>query len=394
MNPYYEDASLTLYHGDALETMRDMPSASVNAVISDPPYAEVSRSYGRLTEAVWMELMQAVVRETRRVLTPEGSAVFILQPNFETLGRMRLWVWEFLVWAAKDWNLIQDVYWWNFTTMPGAGVRREIGLLRSSVKLCIWLGPPNCYRDQDAVLWTESDANRAQRMAYRAGESHSGVQPSGHSRDRGKMAGTAARRIYPSGHTKNLESFTRENGRLQRPSGWSIDEDTIDEDTIYSTFGASGLVTPFNLLPISNTDSQRSAGANGHGAGTPLPLCSWWIRYLTRPGDTVLDMFGGSGTVAEAAQKLGRKAVLIEKERDYCEMTVGRFADGRLSQKVLPCDRRADPRPRPGALPHAGLRLDDHAGGGGQDLGPRTLPAVRHDEERGHAAGALHRQGG
>lgn len=39
MNPYYQDESVTLYHGDALATLAGMPSGSVDATICDPPYS-------------------------------------------------------------------------------------------------------------------------------------------------------------------------------------------------------------------------------------------------------------------------------------------------------------------------------------------------------------------
>lgn len=39
MSVYYSDDSVTLYHGDALEVLLDMDGASVDAVITDPPYS-------------------------------------------------------------------------------------------------------------------------------------------------------------------------------------------------------------------------------------------------------------------------------------------------------------------------------------------------------------------
>ena len=94
-----------------------------------------------------------------------GSAVFILQPNYEKIGQMRLWLWEFVLWAAKEWNLIQDVHWWSIDAMPLAGANRKHGLMRQSMKMCVWLGNPDCYRNQDNVLWTPSQATSARHRA-------------------------------------------------------------------------------------------------------------------------------------------------------------------------------------------------------------------------------------
>jgi len=39
MSPYYEDETAVLYHGDALGVLRELPEASVDAVVTDPPYS-------------------------------------------------------------------------------------------------------------------------------------------------------------------------------------------------------------------------------------------------------------------------------------------------------------------------------------------------------------------
>jgi site-specific DNA-methyltransferase (adenine-specific) len=39
MNPYYSDESVTLYHGEALDVLRSLPDASVDVVMTDPPYS-------------------------------------------------------------------------------------------------------------------------------------------------------------------------------------------------------------------------------------------------------------------------------------------------------------------------------------------------------------------
>ena len=64
------------------------------------------------------------------MLKPNGSAVFILGPNSERIGKMRLWLWEFVAWAGREWNLVQDCYWWAIDAMPLGGIKRHQGLMR------------------------------------------------------------------------------------------------------------------------------------------------------------------------------------------------------------------------------------------------------------------------
>lgn len=154
-----------LIHGECRLELKKLASQSIDLILTDPPYPEIDREYGRITENDWHDLMKTVVTEGRRVLKPTGSMVVILQPNFNKVGKMRLWAWEFVVWAGREWNLIQDAYWWSYDAMPLSGTNRKQGLLRQSVKMCAWLGPPSCYRNQDNVLWLPSHEIFAERKS-------------------------------------------------------------------------------------------------------------------------------------------------------------------------------------------------------------------------------------
>ncbi len=52
-----------------------------------------------------------------------------------------------------------------------------------------------------------------------------------------------------------------------------------------------------------------SSGESGHPAPWPEELVEWIITGWSKPGDTVLDPFGGAGTTARVANRLGRHAI-------------------------------------------------------------------------------------
>ena len=270
-----------MYHGDCRDVL---PSVSFfDSVVTDPPYPEIDRDYGRLTEPEWHELMRDVVAGVRGNVKETGSAVFVLQPNSERVGRMRPWLWEFMAWTAREWNQIQDAWWWNHATPPTVHCHEKNGLMRPSMKACVWLGDPKCYRDQSAALLPIAEATLTDSRIDRH---ELGYSTSGLSRR----------------HARAL-------GKCQERGG----------------------ATPFNVLVCANSDAHNSAGAKGHGAGTPRKVAEWWARYITPDGGTMVDPFCGSGTMAEVAQSQGLRFVGIEKEERYCEI-----AAKRLQQRTLP----------------------------------------------------------
>ena len=270
--------AVTLIQGDCRKELKKIASGGVDAIITDPLYPEINRAYGRIGEADWHSLMREVVTESRRLLKPKGSAVFILQPGYDKIGKMRLWLWEFLLWAAKDWNLVQDVYWWAIDAMPLAGTNRKQGLLRQSVKMCLWLGEPDCYRNQDAVLWTPSQA-------------------------------TSAR------HRSDTALRTGRSGRHYRNS------------TIAKSADERGGTTPFNLLPIPT--GGQPGGTEDHPAPTPYDLAAWWAKYILPPGGVLLDPFCGSGTMLQSGLDHDASRVIgIDREKKYLQIVKRRITNG------------------------------------------------------------------
>lgn len=71
MTPYYQDAAVTIYHGDCREVLPQLEPETVDMVFSDPPYlSEFIHLYGDLA------------RESARLLKPEGFCYAYIGAEF------------------------------------------------------------------------------------------------------------------------------------------------------------------------------------------------------------------------------------------------------------------------------------------------------------------------
>jgi DNA modification methylase len=64
-----------------------------------------------------------------------------------------------------------------------------------------------------------------------------------------------------------------------------------------------------------------------HLTEKPVELAARALRYSSRPGEHVLDLFGGSGSTLIAAEQSRRRAFLVELDPLYCDVIVRRFEE-------------------------------------------------------------------
>jgi DNA modification methylase len=64
-----------------------------------------------------------------------------------------------------------------------------------------------------------------------------------------------------------------------------------------------------------------------HLTEKPVELAELAMKYSTRRDETVLDLFGGSGSTLIAAERMGRRALLMELDPAYCDVIVKRWQD-------------------------------------------------------------------
>jgi DNA modification methylase len=80
-----------------------------------------------------------------------------------------------------------------------------------------------------------------------------------------------------------------------------------------------------------------------HLTEKPVELAVRAMQYSSRPGENVLDIFGGSGSTLIGAEQTGRKSFLMELDPLYCDVIVQRYENfvGKKAERIPRGDRVA-----------------------------------------------------
>lgn len=71
----------------------------------------------------------------------------------------------------------------------------------------------------------------------------------------------------------------------------------------------------------------RATDLIDHPTVKPIAMIADAIRDASKPGDLILDPFGGSGTTLLGAERVGRRAALVEIDPGYVDVILRRFED-------------------------------------------------------------------
>lgn len=72
-------------------------------------------------------------------------------------------------------------------------------------------------------------------------------------------------------------------------------------------------------------DCDKPVADSDHPTMKPVKLIGYLMRNSTKRGDSVLDLFGGSGSTLIAAEQLGRKCYMMELDPHYCDVIIARW---------------------------------------------------------------------
>jgi DNA modification methylase len=101
----------------------------------------------------------------------------------------------------------------------------------------------------------------------------------------------------------------------------------IETTQIYLDGKVTGNIITFDGHISDLWRFSRPSGKYVHPTQKPVALISHAILNSSNPGDTVLDIFGGSGSTLIACEQTDRSAVLMELDPKYCDVIRRRWAE-------------------------------------------------------------------
>ena len=107
----------------------------------------------------------------------------------------------------------------------------------------------------------------------------------------------------------------------------------------------------WNYRGVNTMRAGRMEELQLHPTVKPVQMIADAIKDVSARGEIVLDVFAGSGSTLNAADKTGRRARLVELDEIYCDRILARWerqaqdAAGQLVSGWSPATRAAQVRP-------------------------------------------------
>ena len=293
--------------GDALDLLRALDDDSVDLVMTSPPFALLrKKEYGNEDQADYIDWLEQFARIVYTKLKSTGSFVLDLGGAYQRgVPARSLYNFRVPIRFCDDigFFLAEDFYWYNPSKLP------------SPIE---WVNKRKI-RAKDAVnnVWWFSKTE------------------------------------WPKANIRNVLAPYSDRMRklLDDPAAYYTPKERPSGHDIGSGFAKdNGGAIPSNLLQFSNSESNggylrgcKSLGIKGHPARFPSKLPEFFIKFLTEPGDLVVDIFAGSNTTGAEAERLGRSWRSFDLNREYVAASAFRFKSpdaspeelGRIYQQII-----------------------------------------------------------
>ena len=384
MDPWHHDDRATIYTGDCLEVLRQLPDASVDAVVTDPPYGisfmgkswdgpagmlgqmatgdekrgalayggSHSRGYADNDNAAFQAWAELWAVECLRVLKPGGHLL--------AFGGTRTW--HRLACAIEDagFEVRDSIAWMYGSGFPksldvskaidkAAGAERRVIGTRSDGASSIYsMGQGAPMSHKLPVTAPATDAAREwQGWGTALKPAHEPIVVA-----RKPLVGTVAANVLEHGTgALNVDgcriqggpskggAVSGHKGTRNAVGGYAHDAVGIDRQLSAGRWPANVVLdedqaaelnrqaeaSRFFYVAKAPAKERPKVDGTAHPTVKPLTLMRWLCRLVTPPDGVILEPFAGSGTTVEAALLEGFRVIGIEREADYLPLIQARL---------------------------------------------------------------------
>ena len=352
--------TVSVLNGDVLAMLRDLPDQSFGCVVTSPPYWGL-RDYGvdgqlglEPTLGEHLEKIVEVFAEVHRVLKDDGvlwvnyGDCYATTPNGRSAADTKA--------AGNDDRTFRDK---PFSAIQGALKPKDLVMVPNRFAIAmqewgwwvrseiIWAKPnpmPESVTDRPATAhekvfmftkaaqyWYDAEAVRQGLAAASVSRLAQNVEAQAGS-DRANGGAKTNGTMKAVGGTRRTD---KQRGHSRRHAGFN---DRWDAMTKVGQQANGRNLRNFEPAPVQVWEIPTRGFKEAHFATFPPELVARCLRASLRPGDAVLDPFGGSGTTGLVADKFGADCTLIEINPEYCDLIRARLAAGLVSM-----DQRAEP---------------------------------------------------
>jgi len=274
---------------EAETAVRFIDDESIDLILTSPPYPLTTQKiYGNRAPAQYVDWLTSLAASWKDKLTPTGSLVINLADCFlPGSPSISLYQERLLINLCDDlgYTLAQKFYWENPSKMPSPAEWVCIRRVRVTPSV-------------EQIYWLTKNAESA----------------------------TANNRNVLRPYSESMLARMAQGGELsqQRPSGYKLKEGAFATN--------NGGSIPHNLIVAPHSQSNdaykqacRKENIPIHPARFPHSIPTFFLKFLTNPGNLVYDPLGGSGTTAEVAESLGRRWIISERSLTYLQGAALRF---------------------------------------------------------------------
>lgn len=354
-------STYNVVHADCLAALRDMPDASVDAVVTDPPYGLSNTTPAQVADTItrwasgdreylptsvgfmgheWDAFVPpvAVWDECLRVLKPGGHLLAFAGSRTHDLMTLGI--------RLAGFEIRDSIAWLHAQGFPKAKsqlkpAHEPITLARKPPEGSIAVnvqehgtGALNI----DACRIGMSDADRAV-VDNRSGKADSagggvfregfGARPAGERFTSDPAGRWPANVVLDESQSAELD---RQSGNVKTGATKPHQRDPdsapmfkVGKWMTHSQPASEGGASRFFYAAKAPKSERPVVDGTAHPTVKPLALMRWLVRMVTPPGGVVLDPFAGSGATLEAAMLEGFNVTGIEREADYLPLIQARI---------------------------------------------------------------------